>query len=409
MKKWMNNHCIDLSVAAILLFQLFISVPKEIYGYVDVWYVLDYSYGFGTRLMIGSILHLFLGDYISGQVAAAFVTGSLAVLCILLSILAGECFRKAKTQNSRITVAFFVALYVASPASPAYLWTAENFGRLETWLFIIAILLVFVYLKVSSFVFRCFLYTLLAILALTIHQVYFFLFFPSLCVLLLAEWNKGKYEKKRIIWTLCVGFIVVIVFIYMQFCSGIYYDDLTMLTDELRKHTDMSVSEPTLLAEYFWTLRDHIIYNQLPELRERVRFGIITMFLLMPMWLCIFWIKREVFVSSCGARDRGTHILMILTDIAFIPVFAMMTDWGRWFAALFSVQFLSFTAFAGSGEDEFNNITDKAGEIIVKYLPAFLMIILYCSMFEKFEGINYVDQVREFYYRIYDIKTALLN
>ncbi len=409
MKKLMDKYCLDFSVAALLLFQLFISAPKEIYGYVDVWYVLDYSYGFGTRLMIGSILHLFLGDYISGQAAATFVKGSLVILCILLSMLAGECWRRAKTQNSKIAVAFFTALYIASPASPAYLWTGENFGRLETWLFIIAILLVFVYLKVSRFAVRCILYLILAILALTIHQVYFFLFFPSLCVLLLAEWKRGKYEKKIIVWTMCIGFMVALIFMYMQFFSGIYYDDLTVLIDELRRHTDMGVSEPTLLAEYFWTLKDHIIYNQLPELRERVRFGIITMFLLAPMWLCILWIKRIVLRSSSSKADRISRLLMFLTDVAFVPVFALMTDWGRWFAALFSVQFLSFAAFAGGGDDEFSNITDKVGAFIVKYLPMFLMIIFYCSIFEKFEGINYVDQVREFYYRVYNLKTSIFG
>ncbi len=409
MKRWIYNHTTELVVAAFLLFQLTISIPNHIYGYVDVWYVLDYSYGFGTRLMIGSLLHLFLGYYISAQAARAFLTWSLVVLCLLIAILSGEAMRHAKTPERKRSTAFFIALYLASPASPAYLWTQENFGRLETWLLILAILIVFVYIKIKPFALRLVLFFALAFLALLTHQVYFFLFFPSLCVLLIAEWTKDTGNKRRIISTVVVFLLIFLSFLYLQFFSGIYYDDLSLLVNTLRAHTDFEVSEPTLLAEYFWTLKDHFVKNQLPELRERVRFGIITIVLLAPMWLCILKAKQLALKFSGSTASKYRIVLILLTDIAFVPVFALMTDYGRWFAALFTVQFLSFAAFAASEEELFGHVLDKIGETIGRYPLVFLAIILYCTLFEKFEGINFPEQVRAFYYKAYELKSLLLG
>ena len=51
------NKCyIEVLIIAFLLYRLLITLNDTLCGYVSLWYALDYSYGFGSRLLIGTIL-----------------------------------------------------------------------------------------------------------------------------------------------------------------------------------------------------------------------------------------------------------------------------------------------------------------------------------------------------------------
>lgn len=76
---------------------------------------------------------------------------------------------------------------------------------------------------------------------------------------------------------------------------------------------------------------------------------------------------------------------MLCTNIAYLPVFILMNDWGRWFSALFIVGFLDIMLLAG---DEDEGV---------------------CYAFEKFEGLNFPEQVTDFYYTTYNLKNWLLH
>ena len=146
----------------------------------------------------------------------------------------------------------------------------------------------------------------------------------------------------------------------------------------------------------------------LPELRERVRFGIITVVLLAPVFIIYLSLWIKAIYNASVKKDKIKYLLILFTNVLYIPVFALMTDWGRWFAAFITVQCFSFLYLTGVRDKGIKNGLVQLGDKIRKYPFLFVSIILYLSLFDKFEAINYLPQVETFYYTIYNIKTIIL-
>ena len=408
-KKYCYEHSIDLMVFAYLIYNLLINRAHSIYGYINGCYVIDYSYGFGSRLVIGSLMHLLFGDVVGASQAYAFVLVSLVVLSALLAMVAGTVYRKATDKNVRTAIVFLVVFYLFSPASPEYLWTAENYGRLDTYLYIDTLLIVLIALKIKNENIRYGLYLLIGLLAIATHQIYIFLFFPALFVILVYDlWNK-KFSRKNIILFLGIIVILCAAFLYMQLFSGVYYTDLDSLMAELNRHADFQVDPGTMETEYFWGFKDHIIRNMLPEVSHHLKYGFILMSMLIPVWGTYIWIWYHTHKSAEDRVEKWKYRLMMLSILAYVPVFAFMTDWGRWFAAMFSVCLINVLVLAGKQDKGMTNALSKLGQNISKYLPVFCMFALYISTFEKFEGLNFPEQATLFYYQMYDIKMWFLE
>ena len=84
-REWSNKYSVELMVAVFLLYSVYINRADNIYSYVKPWYVIDYSYGFGSRLLIGSILHLFCGEVVTDAAAYGLVVASLCFLCVAIA------------------------------------------------------------------------------------------------------------------------------------------------------------------------------------------------------------------------------------------------------------------------------------------------------------------------------------
>ena len=403
----LRKYSVELMVGIFLLYSIYINRADEIYGYVNPWYVIDYSYGFGSRLLIGSIMHLLCGKVVTSTAAYGFVVAMLCVLSIVVALFSGYIYRRIKDSDIRKAVLFLIVFYLASPASPEYLWVAENMGRLDAYLFLITVILAFVYFGVKNTYVRYLLFLLLGIIAILIHQVWFFLFFPFLLVIMLQDVLKSGWDKKKVICTVCLTLCIGGVFLYMQLGSGIHYDYETLMT-RLGEHADFDVDSAAMEAEYFWTLKDHFYKNMVPEIPHHLKYGFMLVCMLVPVWGGAMWIwLRSIKYSD--KKQKVKYILMLLTNLAYLPVFVLMNDWGRWFAALFIVAFLNIMLLAGDGDKGICAALKSMGAAIAKNPIPFILLILYISTFEKFEALNFPEQVTDFYYTTYNIKNWLFH
>lgn len=405
--RWLNKYGVELMVASFLLYSVYINRADNIYSYVKPWYVIDYSYGFGSRLLIGSILHLLCGEVVTDAAAYGFVVAVQCLLCVVIALFAGYIYREGANQEVKIAVLFLIVLYLVSPASPEYLWTVENMGRLDTYLFLVTILIAFVYFGIKNAYLRYLLFTILGVLAVFIHQVYFFLFFPFLLVIMLQDLWKSGWDRKKIVCAVVSILIISGAFLYMQFGSGIYYDYETLMT-KLNEHTDLPIDGAPMKAEYFWTLKDHFYQNMVPEIPHHLKYGFMLVCMLVPVWGGYLWIWLQSIRRSYK-RQKTKYILMLCTNLAYLPVFVLMNDWGRWFAALFIVGFLDIMLLAGDGDEGICYALKTLGAAMIKNPMPFILVVLYMSTFEKFEGLNFPEQVTDFYYTTYNIKEWLLH
>lgn len=411
-----TNKCyVEVIIIGYLLYKLLINRSKLINGYVSLWYAIDYSYGFGSRLLIGSILRkLSPGGFTEDSTAYAFVIIALMVLCVIIGLLLGMLFRKISKINSDVgfAAAILIILYLASPASPEYLWTDANMGRLDTYLLINTIIIIFISLKITNKYLKYGLFLVISALSILIHQIFFFLFFPVLLVIMICDfWKEGLENKKKyyIIVPIATAFVIFGVFCYMQFNSGIYYDDLELLYSDLSASTSVYIDRAPLKAEYFWTIRDHFVENMLPDTKDRIRFTPLTVLMLAPMWFIYTRIWNMV-VKSCEDKvKKWKYILIRLTNIAYIPVFILMNDYGRWFSALFAVMLFDLLILLYKEDEKVVDAVSKCGAFFKKYPILPLGIILYISSFDKFESLAWLDQVENFFYNSFDIYAMIFR
>ena len=404
-RKLIHHLTVEIVVFLYLSFSLIVSVSPEINGWVSIWYATDYSIGFSSRLLIGSLLHLFLGTFIPQEAAYAFVIVCFLIIFALLAKIIGYAVQKVSSYEELFAVSILIGMYLASPASPGYLWTVENMGRLETYLFLLSlvIFLISIYCKNDFLVLIS--STVIAIICIAIHQVYMFLFFPLLLVIFLHYVFINNF-RKSILFT--VGFataILCVVCLFFQFGSHIKYDDPLILTAHLQSKTSLPCADGPIIQEYFWPFSKHFTHNYLPDARERLRYGIITIFLLSPIAISFIYLWYKTILHCTTQLEKIKYILMIATNITFLPAFAILTDWGRWFGAFFTVQFLVFLFLYCKKDVHISYSFSSLGTWICKYPLFFICIILYLSCFEKFEGCNYLNEAQSFYYFTYKIRS----
>ncbi len=242
-----------------------------------------------------------------------------------------------------------------------------------------------------------------------IHQAYVFLFFPLMLVMMIEDIWKNAFQKQYLFGGILVAVIIGILFLVMQFKSGIYYDNLELLMDTLNAHADFQVDHGPMEAEYFWTIVENFTHNMVPEIPHHLKYGFMLICMLGPIWAMYLWIWIHAIRHSSEKREKIKYILMLMTNLAFVPVFALMNDWGRWFAALFIVGFLDILVLAWKHDEGICDSLFILGEGIRKAPALFILLILYISTFEKFEGLNFPEQVTDFYYTTYDIKCWFLS
>ncbi|MCM1296450.1 MAG: hypothetical protein NC311_13005 [Muribaculaceae bacterium] len=405
----LGRYSVELMVGMYLIYSLYINRADAIYGYVNAWYVINYSYGFGSRLLVGSLVSLLTGGFVTKTFAYNFVLAALGTICILLALVIGSVYKKMPDRQSKAAVLFLAVFYLMSPASPEYLWTAENMGRLDTYLFLLSLVAIIVFFHIKDMRVRYVLFAALGCLCILIHQAYVFLFFPLVLVMMIEDiWDNDK-KRRYIFCGIFVLAVVGIVFLIMQFTSGIYYDNLELLMEDLNSRADFLVDEGPMEAEYFWTIVENFTNNMVPEIPHHLKYGFMLVCMLSPVWVTYLWIWIHAVRHSRKKDEKVKYVLMLMTNLAFVPVFALMNDWGRWFAALFIVGFLDILVLAWKRDEGIRDSLKTLGGGIVENPAPYILLVLYISTFEKFEGLNFPEQVTSFYYTTYDIKCWLLD
>jgi len=403
------KYSIELSVFIILIFQLMVTVSDEIYGFVTAWYVTDYSIGISSRLLIGSLVRALFGEMVSSSQVYTFLIITFVILLSLLSYVIGYTVRNAGDSIEKISLLVLAGVYLASPAAPGYLWINENMGRLDTYLYLFTLVILLVALFVKTKISRYITLGVIGVVCVLTHQVFVFLFLPLLLVILITDYFQSDFSTKILAGILAVAGIIGIVFLFFQFKSSVNYDTAEELTAVLQSRTNLPISNSTILYEYFWTIKDHFVNNMLPELRERIRFGIITVILLSPLFGIFFSIWKNAVRNAVTKKEKVEYCIILSTNLLYLPVFMLMTDWGRWFAAFITIQFLEVFYLYSKGNHSMKTSVAKFGENIRKFPGVFIMLIIYLSLFDKFEAINYLPQVETFYYTLYDLKTFVLS
>lgn len=344
-KQFLYTFRREILIFFLLFFTLLFQLPNELHAWNSAWYAMDYSLGFDSRLFIGSFLRLFYPDFLPADAAYTFVLLSLILLLILLSYVFGCALRRTEKTAAGKGLLLLVIFYLLCPGSPSYLWTSENMGRFDMYLLIMALAAIICCIHMRSARMQIISITIFGLIALSIHQAFMFLFFPLLFTLYLKTFEKEKTSHTHLIFA-CMGMAAMAAaFLYFQLFSHIGIPSCEELVSLLSARTDLPVNETALRFEYFTTTAQsssELVFNQLGE---RIRYGVVTIFLLSPLAVlyCFLW---NQILKSAEKKKKPLYILLLLSHLCFVPAFLMTIDWGRWFGAFLTMQALQIIILA---------------------------------------------------------------
>lgn len=370
----------ELVIFGVLIAQLVLIVPSEVSQWVAAWYVLSYKDGMGSRLLVGSLINLFCPDYVSSEFAYKFVVASLVFLCFLVSFLFGQMIRCSKNAKS---AGYYTALYLSCPGSIVCLWY-NGTGRLEAYSLIWCLLCVILFEKAKNIYIKYIITAITLCLILLTHQGTLFLYGPILMTLILYDIVK-EFQVKKAIMSLSILVGGTLLFFYLQIYSGLHYATCDEAFRVISSRTDMLLDYNAVRLEYYASMAENFEYGQkyFFEYYDVCVKVFVALIMSLPLIIFIVGIWKSSFSKSDKKLIRNPQFWVLLSDIAFIPIYVLMCDWGRWTCALIGVLFFQIAYMLYKNEAGMRKTFEGIEAFIEKNCFLCIIVLVYLSSLEK--------------------------
>lgn len=296
-----NKYTVIIGI--LLLFRAMQYIPTYCSDYIGFQYLLSYKYGFISRGFVGSLLESI--DFLS--------KGRLYFICLLVEISVTLLYlyfvhKVLKFLEGRKGVIVFVGIciFTLSPASIAYTYVINNFGRFDAILISIAILqsVILSYSSWKTGIAAC----VLSAIGIMIHPVFVFLYSPVAEVILLYKvfFTGEKEERKKWILFFILNTLIIIVmfsiFHFMAFISERY--TLESLYNALQKRTDIDLTNCKVhLNDWYFSSAGELVNSAVRPFKSQMFTITFTMIFMFPYLYSLFtiWKKAmEVQKKSAG-------------------------------------------------------------------------------------------------------------
>ncbi len=387
-KKWKERIYVirrEILIFLLLFFTLLCQLPDELHNWNSAWYAMDYSLGFGSRLLPGSVLRLFYPDFLPAGAAYSFVFISIILLLIMLSYALGLALRRMEGLPGERGLLLLIVFYLLSPGSPSYFWTSENIGRFDMYLLIMSLAAMICCFLIPSVLPNLMLITLAGLAALCIHQAFIFLFFPLFFTMYLKTAMEQKGGKAPILFAFASMAGMAAVFLYFQLFSHIRVPSCGELVSLLSSRTDLPVNEIALNYEYFSSSAQSFSELVLPQLGERIRYGFVTLFLLSPLAILYTYLWVTV-LKTAGKKERPLYALFLLSHLCIVPAFLVAIDWGRWFGSFLTMQILQIVILAAKKDAVVLSALAALNRTFTKHPSIFFIGGLWIGSLHKFQA-----------------------
>lgn len=381
-----------IGIATFFLLQLIMNVPYSVNNWVSCWYVTDYSMGFGSRFLVGQLMKLIFGNFISSREAWIFTVIALIILIIIVSLIFNALLIKAEKSYTK-GLFFLIICFMVSPCSIAAYWTEENMGRLEIYTLILTLLSVVVYLKSANKLIKFLSLSITPIICNAIYQGYMFLFFSMVLIVLLdkliSEYSKGKC------WTLLFTTLSAsLSFMVFQFASSVNFSSVDKLSAEISSQTDLEIWNGAIYYEFFTSISDAYMELVIPFLTgdECPRINLLLVFVfLLPLIVILFSVYRMAISLQPKVR-KSSALWCLIVSSAVLPQFILNIDWGRWIVSVFIVLFFGLFYLIYVDNREMIITMQRLDQFIQKHWCLGMLTIIYLSLFTKMTGRGFLKE-----------------
>jgi|GEM_PF-2241582 len=366
-------------IAFVLSISLFSRLPEmsQLNDWCTTPYAFDYSYGFHSRLLMGTLFKLLLSP-ISLKRLYVFILVSLFILILLFSVFFADTISHSNAK-SRIGISYWTVLLMASPASIAFLFYWGNYGRFD--LYLIGIMFIALMLVDKKYVNN--LVPVLLGVGMAIHQVFIFTYCAVIIGALFYESYRNAYSKASVMRLLSGILITLLAFFYFQFGTApLAFNAAKDVVLHMNAQSNIPVNEKMIDYEYFRSISEHLDAFVKIGLKDRLAMGMTVIFLISP--LIVLYIR--FWKPLRKTKWRWGYLCLSLLPLASLPAFILTIDWGRWFAAVIITSF-SFIAYLFKRQEPLATSYFEAFTIRLKKYPLFyLVLLLYMMILNKFEA-----------------------
>jgi hypothetical protein len=401
---------IEIFILAVLMFQFIVLCPgiEHLNPFAVTPYFLSYQdFGFNSRLFVGSIFKLF-SEYISSSTIYYSIIVIIIFMNALVALTLGAAFRRSSIETSG-SFQVFMILFLSSPFSLSFLFHGENFGRFDTYLIIITVIMMLIvrrkYLR--------WLIPILCFAAVAIYQGYVMLYMPVIAIILVYECYKNRFKLSSLFLCGSSFSIIIALSIYFQYSTpGFDFKNAQAVVDYLAHRTDFKLSEIMIFTEYFINVVDSFPYQIQIVKSFAVPYTVIVIAMTSPL-IAVFGSLWSVAFKT--AQDRFLKFIIFLcmaAPLMSLPIF-IGNDWDRWISAVFITQFSLAFYFMYSG---FECITISAAKIsgyFTMHRALFLFICLFLAALlfsvSRFLFMLLQQSAAEIYYDMLEKARSQLN
>lgn len=327
---WWSDFKYETCIFLYLYIRMMLDLPYRIISWCSTYYAINYSYGFVSRGLIGSIFNFVTDGDISRLNAINFVFVFNYILCVLLAWVFGKVIRGVADNKKRKLVMCFIATYLMMPFSLNYLFAIGNFGRMDLYLYIITLVQLLIIWKKPTLL-KYIIVAIFSFICVLIHEAYPLYIFPILFIVLSYQLYKNHFDKKLVAGVLCILVLIGIPFLYFNLYSKTNIENSKEMFKIVNESTDLKVNELLIDYEYYkHNISEQFNYFTIKFIKYNLTGLLFVLIWLLPVNLFFIYIFRK-FIKI----HRYLNVVALVLSI-FIPLCTMASDWGRWFAALYN-------------------------------------------------------------------------
>jgi len=388
-KLLMSNYTLILVIIAIYLY-----IPYSKNKTIDLPATLmtfSYSYGFISRGLLGSIIHL-LAKFLNTGVTADLIDtfSKIATFVFVLSLIlffrfviniATHCLSdKSLSEETSVNAILLVFLFsIGFGFSTFYL----GMGYFDIYMIMLTIVCTVLIISNRS---------LWAIIPLTaicvlIHQGYVFMYFNIVLVLLFYRTfiniSSKNINKKSLVIFILSAITCSVLFIYFQFFSHIKAE---CKSEEIYLYSKQILGTGRLYDQIIYQELFGQKYNRSHILSKYRQYLLVAIVFFSPYIFLLFKLWKRVISNATSKLHKLVYLIMPFGIITTLPLWIMHIDYGRWCYAVCFYEFIIILSLIAMKDKHFiiafNNIAKS-----IQQKPVFvLFLFLYIKLIGAFKG-----------------------
>ncbi len=374
-------------VLSIIIF--FANYDGDIDSYNTTILALNYTYGFTSRGLIGTIYYFFdmilpVSMYTPNS-AKVFLFISTLLLAVVLFVFVYEVIKQCHINHILHVEILLMFLIVATISTYFGGW---NFGRVDIYMIMISLLsaILFIHEKCEWLIIP------LSALGVMMHQGYVFMYYNIILALLIwGIFSRKDKQKKYIIIAITSLIICSVLFLYFELFSHNYVDN-TVYDQVAQLSANMSED-----GEYHKTLLAHEILGvDLSGVEHEYHMKnlaeiIIFVAFMLPYIIMFFKLMIQVFHNANKKADKWKYAFLYLGALTMLPDYLIKVDYGRWIMSTI-VYYLVIGCFLYIKDEDFaRNATDYL-EGVKKRFIIYPLLIVYPVFFVPYLDVN-IDSI----------------